>query len=333
MQTRAITDVHGFARIVVPLDGSPLSETALPLASLLARASGGSIHLVRVHTSIDGSMDMGFSVPNFDRSVREFEQGYIDTAATTLAADTRIPTFGRLVDGAVGRAIREYADRVSATLVVVSSHGHTGLSRVWLGSTADWLVRHLAVPVLVVRPADESVTRPPSLAHVLVCLNGSEGSEQIVPEAVRLGRLGGGRFTLLRVVPTVVRDLAPYAAPTFPPVRDESRTVELKGHAKDRLDEIARALRRDVPGVQVSAEVVASDRIADTVLECARRLGTECIALSTRGLGASRLLIGSVADKVLRGFTGAVLVLGPAAGRDDVRDELAAEQAERLAAH
>lgn len=324
MDTHAITDSSGFTNIVVPLDGSSLSEAALPVAASIARANHGTIHLARVHTPVVTQLDFGIFPPNFDDELRQTEQDYLATTARTLAPDAKVPIGTQLLAGSVGRAIRAYVDQIGATLVVISTHGRTGLSRMWLGSTTDWLVRFLPVPVLAVRPNGEPPTRSIGFEQILVALDGSPRSETIIPEAVRLGRPYGARFTLLRVVAPVVRELAPYASPTFPPVRDEGRTLDLVQHAKRYLDGVAESLRRET-GLDVSSEVVVNDRAADAILERAHAEGAGVIALSTRGRGASRLLMGSVADKVLRAFTGAMLVRGRVAVRELESDELVIE--------
>jgi nucleotide-binding universal stress UspA family protein len=162
---------------------------------------------------------------------------------------------------------------------------------------------------------------------VLVALDGSARSEAVIADAIQIGRPHGARYTLLQVVPAIVRELAPYATPTLPPVRDEGRTTELKRRAKDALEGLADSLRRQSAGLDVSTEVVASDRVAEAILERANAGDAGVIALSSHGRGASRLLVGSVADKVLRGFSGALLILGPAAVRAPAHDALETEHA------
>ena len=322
MTTHALGDTMGHGTILVPLDGSGASEAVLPLAAALARASNATMHLVRVHAPLVTSVDIGFSLPEFDGEIRQTELDYLASVARRFVTDSRVPTATQLLDGAIGPAIKDHVQRIGATLVVISTHGRTGLSRMWLGSTADWLMRFLPVPVLAVRPRDEPWSQAPSLEHVLVALEGSARAEAVIPAAVRLGQPLGARYTLLQVVPTTVRELVHYATRTFPPVRDERRTMELMRAAKSRLDEIARSMRRELGARAVSAEVVADEYVAEAILERAQRDNVGLIALSSRGRGASRLLVGSVADKVLRGFTGALLVLGPVAAHELESDEV-----------
>ena len=322
MNTHAIGDTVAHETILVPLDGSGGSEAALPLAAELARASNATVHLVRVHAPVVTSVDIGFSLPEFEGEIRQTELDYLASTARRFVTDSRVPTATQLLDGAIGPAIKEYVQRIGATLVVISTHGRTGLSRMWLGSTADWLMRFLPVPVLAVRPHDESWSRAPSLEHVLIALDGSPRAEAVIPAALRVGRPVGARYTLLQVVPTTVGELVSYATRSFPPVRDERRTMEIMRAAKRRLDAVAASMRRDPGGRDVTVEVVADDYVAEAILDRAQRHDVGLIALSSRGRGASRLLVGSVADKVMRGFTGALLVLGPVAARELESDEL-----------
>lgn len=325
MDTRAVVDNAGYATTVVPLDGSSLSESALPVASTIARASHGTLYLARVHAPIIFAVEPGFPVPDWEDEIRESEQAYLSEVARKLPAEDGIRLQTRVLDGLVGRAIKGLVEQVSADLLVITTHGRTGLSRTWLGSTADWLVRFTPVPVLLVRPPDEPSAREISLKHVLAALDGSHRAEQVIPEAIRFCRLNGSRLTLVRVVQPIVRTLVTHGAPSAPQLRDEEHTLELMRHAKEYLDVIAQTVRHDLGEVELSTEVVASERTAEAILERARTGGADVIALATRGRGASRLLVGSVADKVLRGFTGAVLALGPAAVRALEGDEIVDE--------
>ncbi len=327
MESHTDTRSTSFGSILVPLDGSPASEAALPVAAELARASGSKVHLARVHTPVVASVDLGFPAPEWDAEILASEEQYLVRVASKFAADTALQADRCIIEGSVGRSIREYAGQVAADLIVMCTHGRTGLNRAWLGSTADWLARFATVPVLLVRPPqDAQAVSVPLLRNVLVPLDGSPRSELILPDAVRLARLRGGRLTLMQVVTPVVPLLEPYASPSFPPIRDEVRTRELMRRAKEHLDAIAMRLRAQHPGLEVATEVIASDATADAILERAGRDAADVVALYTRGRGASRLLVGSVADKVLRSFDGVLLLMGPVAAEAMEGDTLVIEE-------
>ena len=86
MHSPLIPDSTGYAKIVVPLDGSSLSETALPVATSIARASQGTVYLVRVHTPIIAGVDVGFPMPDWEDEIRDSEQAHIAEGARTLLA-------------------------------------------------------------------------------------------------------------------------------------------------------------------------------------------------------------------------------------------------------
>ena len=320
------TDTSGFARIVVPLDGSPSSETALPVAKAIAEASHGSLFLARVHTPVAITPDVGYPLPDWEDDIRLAECAYLADTARPLVADAHLPTETRLLEGSVGSAVKKYVEDVSADLIIASTHGRTGLSRAWLGSTVDWLVRFAPVPVLLMRPsADAPQPIAWACANILVTLDGSERAEKVLPDALRLARTTGARITLLRVVMPAVHSIAPYGIAALAVVPDEPRTFDLMHEAKHDVEELASALRRDNAGLEFLPEVVLGEHVAETILEEARTRGADVLALCSRGRGASRLLVGSIADKLLRGFSGALMMLGPAALQELALDTIVNE--------
>ena len=98
--------------------------------------------------------------------------------------------------------IAEYAASVGADMVLMTTHGHTGVSRMWLGSVADALIRQTTLPILVVHPGEQgNVPRDVlSFKHILVPLDGSDLSASILGPATEVARATGARLTLLHVV-------------------------------------------------------------------------------------------------------------------------------------
>jgi nucleotide-binding universal stress UspA family protein len=200
--------------------------------------------------------------------------------------------------------ICQRAHDVDADLIVMTSHGRTGLSRSWLGSVADAVLRRSAVPVLLQRPIEGKSRRDAAhhlFKHVLVPLDGSGRAAEILSSASSLARSSGARVTLLRAVQPVPAIIADAGLPfIYPPtIQDDVATARLVDEAKQEIAEVARRLRVD--GVAVEAHVVVAAHIASAILDFARGHDVDVIAMTTHGRGASRLLIGSVADKVIRG--------------------------------
>ncbi|HEU5102063.1 MAG TPA: universal stress protein, partial [Roseiflexaceae bacterium] len=213
-------------------------------------------------------------------------------------------------DQTIATMLATHAAATDTDLIVMTTHGRGGLARFWLGSVADVLVRASRVPVLLLRP-DEGMSDPArscTFQRILIPLDGSPRSEAIVEPALALGQLMYSEYTLLRVVaPFVVGAPAPFTTPTD---FDPDRTMRLQSKAQDYLDDVAGRLLST--GVQVRTRVLVAEHVAAAILEHARQHSIDLVAISTAGRsGLARLLIGSVADKVLRGAEVPVLVYRP----------------------
>jgi nucleotide-binding universal stress UspA family protein len=147
-------DAPNLRKILVPLDGSELSASALPFVAGLAKPLGASVVLYQ--SVFEPVMTYPGAEVVFDDTVlREMEASA--RKALTLAADDVsaqgvtadvVATFGNAIDGIVWTAEREGAD-----LIVMSTHGRSGVGRLVMGSVADAVVRRTALPVTLVRPA------------------------------------------------------------------------------------------------------------------------------------------------------------------------------------
>jgi nucleotide-binding universal stress UspA family protein len=320
-----------YRTILVPLDGSPFGEQALPLALGLARRAGAEVRVVRVTVPL--SAMFAETRPGFestaDPALRRRCQAYLDGVVQRLQAEAggQAEVTSALVEGGVPEALHGHAVAAGADLVVMTTHGRGPLARAWLGSVADVLIRHLRVPVLLVRPREggpDPESRP-AIRHVLVPLDGSPLAEQILEPAVALGCLTDARYTLLRVIPPLL--MGPYD-PTYPPLSGLEGLLEemQRMHTQDRddaeayLGRVADGLR--VRGLKVSTQVMVHDVPAVAILEAARGRGDGVVALATHGrTGLPRLFLGSVADKVVRGSADPVLVYRPAPVPQAVRTE------------
>lgn len=182
-----------FKRILVPLDGSARAEEALPVAARIARASGGSIHLLGVFSPpIDygGGLAM---VPFLSEQLIEAETttatDYLQTAATSQML-TGIQITIEALFGLPAQCILATAAEGVADLIVSCSHGRTGFARWALGSVAHILAHESTVPTLVLRE-NEPASPLLSLAtarplRALVPLDGSQLAEAALAPAASL---------------------------------------------------------------------------------------------------------------------------------------------------
>ncbi len=299
--------------IFVPLDGSPFGEQALPLALAIARRARVPVQVAHVHAPLPEAYAESLTAyQTLYQISRTRARDYLDALSARLHAATPIPVTAALLEGDVVDALHEHVAARGADLIVLTTHGRGPFSRFWLGSVADQLLRRASVPLLFVHPAHglADLNREAGLARVLVALDGSPAVEQIVEPAVALAGLMGSRVTLLRVVeplPPFGVDPVTYSAETDDPGL-ELQLQEARGY----LDGVARGLR--AKHLDVDTIVLVHPHPATAIVEEAEKEHGTLIALQTHGRrGLARLVLGSVADKVIRSTTLPVLINRPRA--------------------
>jgi nucleotide-binding universal stress UspA family protein len=295
--------------ILVPLDGSGFSEQALPWAACLARATGSLLELVRVHDPVPPwtiASEGAVAATAFDPSIRDGEEQYLANCVVRLKEGGFSPVGYTLLDGEVAEMIALHAEDNAFGLVVLATHGRGAVSRLWLGSVSDALVRRLTVPVLLIRPSEESVLPPVTrFRKALVALDGSTESESALASALVLADPKHAELVLVRVVPPV--PIIADAGMPATPVVDEGLTEMLETQAESYLTRVAARVRSST--VKVSTRVLIDPGVAQALLREAATAGAEFIALATHGArGIRRMVLGSVADKVLRGADRPVLL-------------------------
>ncbi|HEV8124424.1 MAG TPA: universal stress protein [Gemmatimonadales bacterium] len=317
-----------FRSILVPLDGSTYSVQALALAEQFARKAGATVHLVLVHQRAPtwfNPPEVPVDMAAFDDAALQREVDYLAGVARRFAANSGLPVKHRVLDGDVPSAIEEFSMAQGVDLVVMTTHGHTGITRLWLGSTADKLIRRLRIPVLVVRPVQDAAIVPPRIRRILVPLDGSRLSASILDQAGALARSHAAELVLAMIVEPLPPMVPPVPYPlSLPPVSEEARILEDQRY----LDAVR--IRMEDEGLQVETRVLMGRKVAKQITEVAIRESCDLIAMATHGAGGlDRLLMGSVTDQVVRRASIPVLVLRPPT---DVttRDTQAGEAGEEL---
>jgi nucleotide-binding universal stress UspA family protein len=295
-----------FRQILVPVDSSPFAEQALPHAITLAKAARARVHLVMVHEMQPlGERIVTLGSDLVEAHSREVEEDYLAMLAQRLAGNLGEEPEVRLLSGAVAAALTRYASRKGIDLIVMSTHGRGGLNRAWLGSVADTLARRARVPILLTRPSEHTEwPTVASIARVLVAVDGSERGEVAARHAGSLCAATGARCTVVRVVIPPGRIIAGPLPDTTARVRETtgSATQEAEGYLADLPG------RFSLPA-STRTEVVTANNVADAILRTAESDRSDVVAIGTRGHGgATRLILGSVADKVIRGSPVPVLV-------------------------
>lgn len=282
--------------ILTPLDGSEMSEFALPYLAEVAGALGAAPVVARiVERTRWTSAGSGYLVaPQVYADLLTAEE--TDAKSQTTRAVAWLGQRGLAARASVDFAtspanLLEVCAREHASLVVMATHGRVGMERVTLGSVADQVVRHGQYPTLLVRALGRLVDRPP-LADALLPLDGSAMSEIALPTLASLAGTLVKRVTLLRVVDPDARSGAANGA------RQSLAAI------RERIEREMEALRG-----QVETLVVWGAPTQQILKEAA---GHDLIVMATHGeTGASRWAFGSVADEVLHSAHTPLLLTRP----------------------
>jgi nucleotide-binding universal stress UspA family protein len=288
-----------FDRILVPLDGSTFAEAAFPAAIAVAERFSGEIRLLRVrpHLWADEAMEL-------ERALDQEAWAYLADATTRLRAMTSVPVSSDSRRGNVPEEIVAEAE-TSHDLIVMTSHGRGGLSRIWLGSVTDACLRTTECPVLVVRPPQAGEETDFRIERVVVPLDGSTVAESALPLAVALADAFRVDVLLVRsVLAPVPLDTSLFPAPDWVPV-DPRQMVD---SARADLEKVAGGVETARGRPRVHVDMGRHPAIA--IGDAAGKAGLVVMAAHAHS-GWRRAILGSVTDKVVRTADGAVLVVRP----------------------
>ncbi|HYB01223.1 MAG TPA: universal stress protein [Ktedonobacteraceae bacterium] len=304
-----------FKQILVPLDGSTLAEQALPVATRLAHASSGSIVLVRV-ANFPVDYGGGYTqAPLMTEQVIETELDNVDAYLKNVATSEALAGIPVKAESMFGQPLQDILSVVESRrvdLIVICSHGRTGLKRWALGSIAQGLAHQSTVPLLVLREGGQITAVSSGATHgpicALVALDGSPFAETaILPAANLVAQLSApdeGILHLAHVI-THVGDEALQSAKKY----IAGVTEQLQQKLRDSNLSITWSLLRDkdIAGTVIDlAEHGDNKTSTDQVHRC------DLIAMSTHGRGGlERLMMGSVTERVLHGTKLPMLIVRP----------------------
>ena len=299
-----------FRSILVPLDGSPLAEHALPFALSIAAKTGATVHVALVHVPDAYGEYAPPHSNDLDLEAKAREQAYLNALRGRLASAFKGAVQVHHLEGIVQETLVEEITERKVDLVVMNAHGWGYTSRALLGSVSDYLMRHLDIPLLLMHsevPMTE-LNRPISFRRILVPLDGSDLAETVLGPAQMLGELWKAEFRLVRAVSPPHHYLGSIGEdPHGPHQGIVDKTMHRLG---GELEKVALEMRRKSPVVETHVRV--NRKVAAAILDEATTAGCDLIAISTHARGGlPRLLLGSVADKVVRGAHTPVLVYHP----------------------
>lgn len=304
-------------RILVPLDGTEFAEAALAPARTIAEHGRAALELASVHEG-DGVIVSGAPMldPALTQEKDRLRRTYLDETVRREHGRSTTPVNASLLRGDVGDALVAAIAEKNVDLVVMATHARGGLKRLWLGSTAEDLIRDAHVPILLVpRPqstGDREVDHT-GFHRVVVGLAGNDADDRVLDATFAITDRAQATYTLLHVATFTALPPAVVGAPrppdelaALPPALDQAEVEQ----AQRYLEGIAAPLH--AKGVAVDARVETGRTVADAIVEHATQTSADLIALATRAPGAiERAALGSVADQVMRKARTAVLICPP----------------------
>lgn len=280
-----------YKSILVPLDRSRFAEHAIPLAASVARHSGAVIRLLHVLPPLS---DRFFWTPlpgtdlddQLHDEFRKESLSYLESVAERLKGiSVRCDLLDEHID--IPEAIAAEVAKTGVDLIVMASHGRGVLKRFWLGSIADEVYRSSEAPVLLARPIDEhaKVEGETQIREIIVALDGAEEAEEVFEPVLKLGQAMEAQVVLARAVPHAHPEAMRY-------LENVAARLAAQGimHVRTRLME-------------------ASDP-AEALVAAASGTGLIAMRTHARG-GVSRLVLGSVVDRVVQGTNVPILIARP----------------------
>lgn len=308
------------ARILVPLDGSEFAEQALPRAAALAAHHGAELVLAQAleilspHAAVD-PMDAPLLTPPV--ALREPVEAYLRRQARRASGFGGPSVRVLVLDGPPVDAIAGAAEREGADLVVLTTHGRGALGRMFLGGVAHGLLHRLAIPMLLIRP-DGAPQPAAGFRRVLLPVDQTGFSEQALATAERVTAGMQPELTVLSVVTAWPTTGFEADAGVVAGLYEELTARELR-EREVYVGQVAGDLRARGHAV-VRGRIELGGSVAGTILDVAEGMDADLIAIATHGTrGARGLMMGSVADKVVRGARCAVLVQRPVAAASSAR--------------
>ncbi len=276
-----------YSRILVPLDGSPQSQQVLPYVRLLAKALQLPVELICAFSPVPEEMAdprHGLYIDQLATTFRNQAQEELRPIRTSLQ-DSGIAVSSTVHEGDAATHIVEEADKQPDTLIAMSTHGRSGISRWVMGSVTDKVLHATTSPMLIVRcKPEESFAQEVKLSAMIVPLDGSSHAESILQHVVTLAKGLESKVMLTRVTSSTDSSLDPAAY----------------------LSQVAQGLRRE--GISSVEEQLLHGEVSDIIVNLTHQIADSLVAVTTHGHSGVKHWLGSITDRIVNHAGGPVLV-------------------------
>lgn len=293
--------------ILVPLDGSRLSEKAIPYATSLAQAARADLIFIRAVLTLRVAPGM----VTFDDRVKEQARNYLDGKVAD-ATRMGLHAEGIVSEDEPGYAIQQIVATRRPDLMVISTHGRSGLARVVWGSVADYVLHHVSVPTFLIGQNVEPGWTAGKRPVFLVPLDGSALSFEALPIAEELAVAFHGEIALVEAIDSdtwLLSAVDPWGGYALTePMVSGLETAETDA-ARHHLSTVAaRLTAKGIPTTFLVQEGAA----ASVIRQAIKTYQAGAVVMATHGRdGATRLLLGSVTDAMVRTARVPVVVVRP----------------------
>lgn len=270
-----------FDPILVPLDGSLLAECVLPHAVAIARAFNARLMLLRMlDKNQAGEKGQLFDLVNWEINKTEAKVYLEKTGARLHQSGLQVDA--TVLEGLVAESITEFAQSQGMKLIILSSHGHSGLSQWGLSSVSQKIVYSAPTSVFIIRAhqptTSELVER--KYTRIMVPLDGSRRAENVLPMVTLLARFNQSRIHIVHVVKT------PEMARQMPLAREDvdlsERIVSRNREEAIRyLDQVR--LHSPLDGIDIQTHLLTSDNAAAALHELVEKERIDMAVLSAHG--------------------------------------------------
>ena len=290
---RSQSQVAAPKHILVPLDGSEFAEQALPAAEALCIAYESRLTLLTVKQKESFLKSIHFSLTFKGRrlSINGERETYLQKIENSLKAKG-VEVDHTIRTGEVAESINGLVKEIGVDMVVISSHGRSGVSRLLLGSVANQVLQQATCPIMVVHPIEGVTPAVPKFKKLLVTLDGSEFAERVLPY-VKASVIFESVVLLISVPQVPEAEMYGAVVNEIQELREHAET-----EAKEYLEGVSTNLQK--AGVNTTV-IVTGSRPAQTIVSVAQKEKVDVIMMATHGRGGmDSLVVGSVAERIVQ---------------------------------
>lgn len=268
-----------FNSILVPLDGSELAECALPHAVAIARSFGAEITLLRLLESNRANA----SAPIFDQlnwQINKTQVAIYLEKKKAQCQEAGLQARIAVLEGLVAEGITEYAQNQGMKLIVLSSHGQSGLTQWGISSVSQKIILSAPTSVLIVRAHQQTSEASPLYRRILVPLDGSQRAENVLPIITQLAHIHQSQIHLVQVVqtPEMVRQMPPVYEDI---ILSDRMVARNRAEAVRYLEQVQ--ARSYLEGIAVQTHLMTSENAAVELHRVVEQEQIELVTLSAHG--------------------------------------------------